>query len=263
MTTTWSRALITGASSGIGRALAVRLAAEGVDLVLVARGAQRLDDLATELEGAHGVAVEAIAADLTIAEERRRVEARLVAEPAVDLLVNNAGFGSYGAFVELDLENEVNEIELNVVALVRLTHTVLPLMVERGRGWILHVSSMASLQATPGHATYGATKAFVTSFSESVHEEVRGSGVRVTAVLPGYTHTEFHERAQLTGTAKIPAQLWQTAEACAAEALDGARAGRAVVVTGRVNQVVATGGALLPRAVKRRIVRVMSGRFSD
>jgi short-subunit dehydrogenase len=263
MTTTWSRALITGASSGIGRALAVQLASEGIDLVLVARGAERLVELAAELEGAHGVKVEVVAADLTIDDERRRVEARLVAEPDVDLLVNNAGFGSYGPLAELDLENEVNEIELNVVALVRLTRTVLPRMVERGRGWVLNVSSMASLQATPGHATYGATKAFVTSFSESVHEEVRGSGVRVTAVLPGYTHTEFHVRAELTGTAKIPAVLWQTAEACAAEALDGARAGRAVVVTGRANQVVAAGGALLPRVVKRRIVRAMSGRFAD
>jgi len=262
MTATWSRALITGASTGIGRALAVQLASEGVDLVVVARGVERLDDLAKELTVTHGVAVEVVAADLTAADGLRRVEERLLAEPTIDLLVNNAGFGTYGPLVELDLETEVNEIELNVVALVRLTRTVLPRMVEHGQGWILNVSSIASLHPTPGHATYGATKSFVTSFSESVHEEVRGTGVRVTAVLPGHTRTEFQERAELTDMSKIPNLLWQTAEACAAESLAGARAGRAVVVTGRVNQVAAAGSSVLPRSVKRRVVRAVSGRLS-
>jgi short-subunit dehydrogenase len=262
MTTSWSRALITGASTGIGRAFAVQLAAEGVDLVVVARGAERLDDLAKELEAAHGITVEVIAADLTVGADRCRVEERLVAEPTVDLLVNNAGFGTYGPLVELDVDTEVNEIELNVVALVRLTRVALPGMVERGRGSILNVSSIASLHPTPGHATYGATKAFVTSFSESVHEEVRGTGVRVTAVLPGHTRTEFQDRAELTDMAKIPDLLWQSAEACAAQSLAGMRAGRALVVTGRVNQLAAAGTSVLPRTVKRRIVRAVSGRLT-
>jgi short-subunit dehydrogenase len=120
---------------------------------------------------------------------------------------------------------------------------------------------MASLQPTPGHGIYGATKAFVTSFSESLHEEARGQGIGVTAVLPGYTRTEFHLRATTTGEANVPDRLWQTADACAAEALAGLRAGRATVVTGRVNQVVAIGSALVPRAAKRRLVRSLSGRF--
>jgi hypothetical protein len=263
MTSPWSRALVTGASSGIGRALACRLAGESTDLVLVSRGEARLGELAAELRETCGVEVEVLAADLTVEADRRRVEARLVADPTVDLLVNNAGFGSYGPFADLDIENEVNEIELNVVALVRLCHAALPGMVERGKGWILNVSSMASLQATPGHATYGATKAFVTSFTESLHEEARHQGVRVTAALPGYTRTEFHLRATPTGQARIPDQLWQTAEACAADALAGLRAGRAMVVTGKVNQVVAAGSALVPRVAKRRIVRVLSGRFTS
>lgn len=261
MTSTWSRALVTGASSGIGRAIASRIAVDGADLVLVARGQDRLEGLARELRDLHRVEVEVLAADLTVGAERQAVEARLAADPPVDLLVNNAGFGSYGAFADLDIDNEANEIELNVVALVRLTHAALPAMIGRGRGWIVNVSSIASLQAMPLHAVYGASKAFVTNFSESLHEEVRDKGVRVTAVLPGYTHTEFHIRAQLSTTNRIPDRLWQSADACAAEALAGARAGKALVVTGRVNQVVAVGSALVPRAAKRRLVRIMSGRL--
>lgn len=230
--------------------------------MLVARDEARLEALAGELRHDHGVDVEVLAADLTAEEPRGRVEARLAADPPIDLLVNNAGFGSYGAFLDADLDHEVNEIELNVVAVVRLTHAALPGMVGRRRGWVVNLSSTASLQAMPLHAVYGATKAFVTNFSEALHEELRPVGVHVTAVLPGYTRTEFHARAVPGGNAAVPEVLWQTADECVTAALAGVRAGRPIVVTGRVNKAVAVGSALTPRPVKRRIARALTGRFT-
>jgi short-subunit dehydrogenase len=259
----WSRALVTGASSGIGRAIALALAESGTPVVLVARDTARLDDLAAEVRVRHGGEAEVLSADLTDAADRARVEHRLTAEPAVDLLVNNAGFGTYGDFAGLDAGDEEREIALNVTAVVRLTRAAVPGMVARGRGWVLNVSSMASLQPTPLNATYGATKAFVTHFSESVHEELRSRGVRVTAVLPGYTRTEFQERAGLTATAGLPGFVWQSAEACAAEALAAVAAGRAVVVPGALNKVVATASAPVPRALKRRLVARMATRYKQ
>ncbi len=257
----WSRALVTGASSGIGRAIAIKLADEGAALVLVARDTDRLEALADELRTGCGVEVEVLAADLTDRADLSRVEARLIAAPPIDALVNNAGLGTYGEFRTLDPDGEVREIELNVTALVRLTRAVVPAMVERGRGWILNVSSMASLQPTPLNATYGATKAFVTSFSESLHEELRMSGVKVTAVLPGFTRTEFQERAGLGDTGGVPEFMWQSAEDCAAEAVAALAAGRPLVVPGSLNKVAAVLSGVAPRGVKRRVVGRMAGRF--
>jgi len=250
----WSRALVTGASSGIGRAIAVKLADEGAALVLVARDSERLETLAADLRTRLGTDVEILPADLTDRAELRRVE-------AIDVLVNNAGLGTYGEFRTLDPDGEEREIALNVVALVRLTRAVVPAMVERERGWILNVSSMASLQPTPLNATYGATKAFVTSFSESLHEELRTSGVKVTAVLPGFTRTEFQERAGLGGTGGMPDFVWQSAEDCAAEAVAALAAGRPLVVSGSLNKVAAVLSGVTPRGVKRRLVGRMAGRF--
>ncbi|MEJ7584549.1 MAG: SDR family oxidoreductase [Acidimicrobiales bacterium] len=261
--TAWTRALVTGASNGIGRALAVQLAAGGADVVLVARSVERLEELAVELRRENEVAVEVLAADLADPDELARVEERLSADPLIDLLVNNAGFGTYGPFHTLPIDGEVGEIAVNVTALVRLTRAALPAMVERGRGWVLNVSSMASLQPVPRNATYGATKAFVTSFSESVHEELRGTGVRVTAVLPGFTRTGFQERAGLGDAGGVPGFLWQSAEACAAEAIAATRAGRAVVVPGVLNKITAASTAPLPRGVKRRVVSFLSSRFGE
>jgi uncharacterized protein len=253
-TATWRTALVTGASSGIGAALARQLAAEGTDLVVVARDKARLEALAAELTDggstAGGVAIEVLPADLADARSLAAVEARLAdADRAIDLLVNNAGFGTYGGFLDADIDVEEREIAVNVTALVRLTHAAVRAMVPQGRGAIMNISSMAALQATPGNAVYGATKGFVAMFGEAVSSELAGTGVTVTTVLPGFTHTEFYERAGVEPRRPL-GMPWQSAEDCAADALATVHAGKAWVVTGRVNKVAAA-AAPVPRCVRR------------
>ncbi|MHB8670135.1 MAG: SDR family NAD(P)-dependent oxidoreductase [Acidimicrobiales bacterium] len=254
-------ALVTGASSGIGRAFATALAARHHDLVLVARTEARLKELAGELSGAHGVQAEVLVADLADDDDLARVETRVSrSEDPVDLLVNNAGFGSGGRFVELPLAGEDGQIRLNVLALMRLTHAALPGMVERRHGGVINVSSLGSFQPTPGFATYGATKAFVTSFSEALHEELRGTGVRVMAVCPGLTRTEFHERAKL-GEVAAPGFAWMTAEDVARTALAAYDRGRALSVPGAGNLAVAWMTRLFPRAAVRRLSGLATSRL--
>ena len=262
MSPTWNRALVTGASSGIGEVLARRLAAEGTDLVVVARDRRRLEALAAELGERHGVFVEVLRADLAKKAQVATVEDRLRDELSlVDLLINNAGFGTYGPFAELDPDEEDREIRVNCQALVRLCHAATPGMVRRRRGTIVNVSSLASRAAAPQNAVYAATKAFVSHFSEALHEELRGRGVSVTVVEPGFTRTEFQERAGLTDDAGMPGFVWQSAEAVADATLAGARRGQALVVPGAHNRVAAGVAALTPRNVRRRAVAMMSGRF--
>ena len=248
-----SVALVTGASAGIGRAFAAGLAARGHDLVLVARDGARLDALATNLAAAHGTAAEVLATDLLAPDGVAAVEARLTdAERPVDVLVNNAGFGTYGRFVDLDVAHEVEEVELNVVALLRLTHAALGAMERRGAGAILNVASLAAYQPNPVSATYGATKAFVHSFTHAVREEARGTGVTVMLVCPGYTHTEFHERAGL-GPTDVPEFLWQSADTVVAAALRDLDRGRSVSIPGVVNQTAAALSSAAPAGLTRRV----------
>ena len=266
MTAAWSAALVTGASSGIGDALARRLAADGVGhLVLVARREDRLATLAAELTARHGTACEVLVADLADPAARARVEARLADpgdRPAVDLLVNNAGLGTNGRFHTLPADGEEHEIAVNVVALVRLTRAALAPMVAAGRGAVMNVSSIAGGQPSPGAATYAATKAFVTLFSETLHEEVRGTGVTVTAVLPGYTRTEFADR---TGAARDdrwrpPSFIWLSADAVAAATVDATARGRALCIPGRGYQVVTALVSPLPRTTRRWLMGRLAGR---
>jgi len=246
-------ALVTGASSGIGAQFARSLAARGDDLVVVARDAARLDALAEQLEREHGVDVEVLSADLTSKKGRAVVEARLEsAEPAVDLLVNNAGMGTYGRFAELSREGEEREIRLNVLALVQLSHAALAGMIERGRGGIINVSSLAGHQPTPLNATYGGTKAFVTSFSQALHEELRGTGVKVMVLCPGFTRTEFQERAGFESRS-VPSFMWQTPEAVVAATLRAYDQGRAMCIPGALNQAGAAFSSALPAGITRRI----------
>jgi short-subunit dehydrogenase len=246
-------ALVTGASSGIGSEFARALAARGHDLVVVARDTTRLDALAERLEKEHGVDVEVLSADLTSKKGRAVVAARLEsAEPAVDLLVNSAGMGTYGKFAELSREGEAREIRLNVLALVQLSHAAVSGMIERGRGGIINVSSLAGHQPTPLNATYGATKAFVTSFSQALHEELRGAGVRVMVLCPGFTRTEFQARAGLDSDL-VPSFLWQTPEPVVAAALRAYEQGRAVCIPGALNQAGAAFSSALPAGITRRI----------
>jgi hypothetical protein len=246
-------ALVTGASAGIGRAFAEALAARGDDLVLVARDVARLDALAAELTGTHGVRCEVLGADLVAEEGRAAAEARVRdAAAPVDILVNNAGMGTYGPFASADVDTETVEIELNVVALVRLTHAALGAMGARGRGAIVNVSSVAGYQPAPSSATYAATKAFVNSFTHALHAEARRAGVHLMLVCPGYTHTEFHERAGLGPTA-LPEIVWQSADEVVAAALRDLDRGRSVSVPGALNRIVSAASSVTPSIVSRRV----------
>jgi uncharacterized protein len=242
-------ALITGASVGIGEQFARQLSERGHDVVLVARDTARLEALAKEIEGRNGAHAEVLKADLTDPEQLATVEARA---RQVDLLVNNAGFGTFGSFHTLDIETEIREINLNVIALVRLTHAAAAAMVERGRGGILNVSSLAGFQPGPSNATYGATKAFVTSFTEAVHEELRGTGVSVTVLCPGFTHTEFQSRANVPA-GSVPGFMWQEAPEVARAGLDGVAKNKAIVIPGTTNKVMGTLSAMTPHAITRRL----------
>ncbi|MGH9183922.1 MAG: SDR family NAD(P)-dependent oxidoreductase [Acidimicrobiales bacterium] len=255
---------MTGASSGIGEAFARRLAASGTDLVLVARRVDRLQALAGELGPEHGVEVEVVGADLTDAVALTTVERRLAdADSPVDLLVNNAGFGTAGPFATLPMEGEEREIVLNVVAVVRLTRAALPPMLERGGGAIVNVSSTAGFQPLPQLATYAASKAFVTSFTQAVAEEVRGRGVAVQALCPGLTRTEFHQVAGIGvgragGGGRGP--LWQGPDRVAARSLSALGGSKVVCIPGRLDAAAVAVASLVPRRVRRRLAGAVARR---
>lgn len=249
----WRTALVTGASSGIGREIALQAAARGADLVVVARREAELRALADEVGSRSGRAVEVLPADLRDADDLTAVERR-VADPArpVDLVVNNAGLGGNGRFHELPVDREEAQLRLNCLAVLRLSHAALRVMVPRGSGDLLNVSSLAGFQPAPTGATYAATKAFVTSLSEALHEEVRDAGVHVTALCPGFTRTGFQDAAEVDRR-RIPDPLWMAAAAVARAGLDGVTRNVAVVVPGLGYQVAATAADLLPRGLVRRL----------
>lgn len=249
--------VITGASSGIGAEMA-RIAAErGRPLVLVARREDRLQALAVEL--APKVRVETIVVDLEQPEGAQRLLHALSERGIVpDTLVNNAGFGLRGRFASMPYEEQIAMVELNVTTLTRLCRLVLPGMIERRRGGIVNVASMAAYQAIPFMAVYAATKAYVVSLSEALHEEARAHGVVVTVVCPGPTATEFTLRADLEKS-KMFTTGSMSAVDVARQALDGYEKGRAVVVTGRRNYALGLASKFLPRLVSRRAAGWMQG----
>jgi hypothetical protein len=246
----FTRALVTGASSGIGEAIARELGNAGVSLVVTARRRDRLQDIAAAFPG-----TEVLVADLETKAGRTRVEQRLaVQDEPVDLLVNNAGFGTTGAFAGLDADRSQREIELNVVALTRLTRAALPRMVADGRGWICNVASVAAFQAAPRLAVYAATKAYVLSFSEALHEEVRGTGVVVSALCPGLTRTEFQSVSNSADyMSRYPAMAWLSAEQVAREGLTDCARGRAVSVPGYQYKSMVAASSFVPRSIVRRV----------
>lgn len=249
-------ALVTGASSGIGESFARAFAARGHDLVVVARRRERLDALAKQLRAEHGIAVHVVALDLALPESVDDLSGALDSLGVVpDVLVNNAGYGSYGAFVRLPLDRELRMIDLNVRALVALTGHLLPRMLGRGSGSILQVASTTSFQPVPYMAVYGATKAFVLSFSEALARECEGSGVHVLAVCPGHTPTEFQE---LSGVNQRPTRTSaQSPEDVVREALAALdQRDVHVVVTGAPNRITTQ----IPRILPRRAMSWIVGR---
>ena len=243
-----STALVTGASAGIGRAFAERLAREGTDLVLVARDRARLDQLADGLRRRHGVAVEVLVADLSDREATGRVCARLEDDlRPVDLLVNNAGLGLKESFLDNDLASEEAALDVMVRAVLLTCHAAGRAMRARGRGAILNVSSVASYIA---NGTYSAEKSFVTVFTEGLASELTGTGVTATVLCPGFTRTEFHERAGIRMSA-LPSSLWLDADDVVQQALSDVARGKVISVPGAQWKVVTAGVRALPRPLVR------------
>lgn len=242
-------ALITGATAGIGLGFAEQLAREGHRLVLVARDETRLRTLAARLADAHRVEVETLPADLATREGVDRVAARIAdATAPVGVLVNNAGFGLNTGFADSDVDDEQRLLDVLVTAPMRLAHAAVPGMVDRGEGAIVNVGSVAAWIAG---GTYSAAKAWLTVFSESLARELDGTGVHVTCVAPGFTHTEFHQRAAMD-MAGMPSWMWLDVDAVVAAALRDVRRGRAVSVPGAQYKVLSTAARYLPRPLVRR-----------
>src|SRR5829696_4391846 len=238
-------ALVTGASSGIGVAIAGELARRGHALTLVARRADRLREMAAEISREHGVRVEWISSDLTDASDRDRIPAQVAERgQVVDLLVNDAGMGTSGRFHELPVAREVQQVRLNVEAVVAMCGAFLPGMVERGSGRILNVASVSGFMPVPQQATYSASKAFVLTFTEALTIDLHGTGVTATALCPGPVKTEF--AGIIEG---LPSALFVEPARVAREAIDGLEQGRLSVVPGAMNKVNAVSGRYAPRRV--------------
>jgi short-subunit dehydrogenase len=243
----------------MGAAFARQLANEGYDLVLVARDAPRLDALAAELTGQYGGSAVALPADLSTDEGCAAVEARLRAAP-VDLLVNNAGITLNTPFLRSTVEDEERLLRLNVHAVMRLTRAALPGMVERHEGDVINVSSVAGFAVVMPGSTYSASKAWVTNFSESIALSVRPFGVRVLALCPGYTRTEFHQRAGIN-MSKTPDWMWLSADQVVRDGLRDLRSGKLVSVPNWKYKAAVFGMRHAPRALLRRAARDTRGRI--
>ncbi|QDG53906.1 SDR family oxidoreductase [Persicimonas caeni] len=252
------RALVTGASSGIGRELCRHFAADGIDLVVVARRQERLEELAEALQAEYDIDVRVEPCDLADAEARTALFERLDADDVnVDYLVNNAGFGSNGPFHELDRVRELDQVEVNVVALTDLTHRFLPGMLARGFGRILNIASTAAFQPGPYMSVYYATKAYVLSFTEGIAHELEGTGVTATAHCPGATSTEFAEEASNDDTLLFKSGV-ATVESVAEHAYLSMQRGKTVAIPGLKNKF----GATMVRFSPRKLVRSIAARLN-
>jgi short-subunit dehydrogenase len=246
----FSSALVTGASSGIGEAMVRLLGEAGVPQVVVARRVDRLRELASAWPH-----VEVLDADLGTADGARRVADRIASsDEPVDLVVNNAGFGTSGAFHELDPDRLDQEIQVNIAALTRISRAAMGAMIPRRRGYLLNVSSVASFQPAPKLAVYAATKAYVTSLTESLHEEARRTGVKVTALCPGLTRTEFQSVSSSDRyAAQYPGFAWLSADEVAAAGLADVAEGRPLSIPGLVYKGLAATTGVMPRGIARRL----------
>ncbi|MDP1720427.1 MAG: SDR family oxidoreductase [Candidatus Nanopelagicaceae bacterium] len=242
-------ALVTGASAGLGACFADLLAKEGYDLVLVARNEERLTELGRRLQNEHGVNFEVLRADLTVPDDLKRVEERVkdTSNP-IDVLVNNAGFGIKKSFLASDLTAEQELLDVLAKTPMRLMHAALPSMKERNSGIIINVSSVAGWVAG---GSYSAAKSYLTVLSESVHSELSKSNVKVLALCPGYTRTEFHDRGKMRMSG-LPNFMWLNAENVVAKAWSDARAGKAISVPGWQYAIFATFARSAPRPLIRK-----------
>ncbi|HEX8067020.1 MAG TPA: SDR family oxidoreductase [Thermoleophilaceae bacterium] len=252
-----STCLITGASAGIGTELARQLAERGYGVTLVARRKDRLEGLASELSDRHGVKADTVACDLSSAAARGRMLATVERRGrTVEVLVNNAGFGTAGRFRELDADRELEMVRTNCEAVVHLCGTFVPDMARRGRGAVLNVASTAAFQPIPRQATYAATKALVLSFTDALSAELRGTGVTVTSLCPGPVPTEFAAVAgiEVGEDLNIPGATMSPADTAAA-GIEGLEKGRRVVIPGPLNRAGAMAGRLTPRFVALEVLR--------
>ena len=245
-------ALVTGASAGIGATFARILGARGYDLILVARRRDRLEELSAELASRHGVRAEVMPADLTEDAQLRAIDSRVRSAPLLDLLVNNAGFGIPGRFWETDVNAQERLHRLHFLAPMRLTHGALSVMVRRGGGSIINVSSVAAFFPSPGTATYAASKTWMNRFTEALYMELgrMRSPVRIQALCPGFTYSEFHDVAGVDrGT--VPAKLWLTAEEVVTESLKGLERNELFVIPGWRYRLLVRASAVLPESLIR------------
>ncbi len=250
-------AVVTGASSGIGAEFARALAARGCDLVLVARRRDRLVGLAGELSRNHGTGAEILPADLSRDEDVERLALRIAGETRLEVLVNNAGFGLLGDFHEAAAEAQMSMYRVHVLAVVRLTHAALPVLIAHNRGAVINVSSVAGFTRMPGHTSYASTKEWMIAFSECLHLELRNSGsrVRVQALCPGYTRTEFHEVLGLDRQAimKNP-KFWMPAGFVVGESLKALDRGQWLVIPGWRYRMIVRFLSVVPRSLLHPIV---------
>lgn len=232
-------AIITGASAGLGESYARQLAERGFNLVLVARREDRLQTIGEELKERFGIAVEVLPADLSVPESVGRLVSMIQTREDIEILVNNAGFGVQGPFHTADIEKHVAMIHVHVLATVRLTHAVLPQMVARHRGYVINVSSLASFLTAPGAVSYCATKSYLNTFSKSVQAELQGTGVRIQALCPGFTYTEFHDVPDAKmDRSLIPRFMWMSADRVVSISLGAMSRRRVICVPGLVNRVL-------------------------
>jgi short-subunit dehydrogenase len=249
-------ALVTGASSGLGEAMAWRLAKRGHGLTLVARNEERLQAISEELCSDCGVRADVVVCDITDPAARDRLAAEIERLGVhVDVLINNAGFGTYKPFVETPRERVLEEVRVNTEAVADLTARWLPAMVARGRGAVLVTASTAAFQPLPGNAIYAAAKSFALSFAEALHHEVREQGVTVTALCPGPMKTGFQDASGAHEfAAGLPKPLWRTADQVAEAAIEGLERGRRVVIPGAANRALSTVGRVVPRTAVMRVM---------
>lgn len=248
-------ACITGASSGIGAAFARRLARDGYDLILHGRREALLRSLADRLARDHGIQTEVLCADLASKDGVRNLEERITKAPTLSLLVNNAGYSTIRYFSEEPIDGQEALISVHVVAPIRLTHAAIPVMRARGGGAIINVSSVAGFLIGPGSATYCATKAYLINFTETLHLELQGTGIRMQALCPGFTLTDFHKKLGYDTTSRA-FDKFMSAEDVVEQSLDDLRRGKVVSVPGLQYKVAAVAPRFIPRRLFYRIVEL-------